>query len=812
MLISNNVNINKLQNVIIQEMKNIGIKYRSKKSSIKHLQNCTLVFGAQLGSVALCTVQCCGNYLQIPVILSELCSLLRANVHVEGLFRKAGSQARQREIKRQLELGRIMDGHHHPVDLASIMKLYLRALPEPIINHEVQEVLLRCCLQPAGQMGDSVLRALLLLPVLHIHILHYLMEFLKFVSSRHKDNLMDSHNLAIVLTPSVMPLPSAAPTQRLDHHVAVVKYLIENASLIGNISDGLLLQIEDEEGKEDEHRKKKRRSGSLTRMLSGLRKIVGGGDRSASKPLSSDALSTPVITKSASKRKLDSIQGFSAKSRKEVLKSLPQNSLAYTPIRPHGKKEHKKLRLSLISRSTAKSLPAESQTGKETSDSSQTSYELSPSFELLPRAIDLSDSKESDYVRISKHEYEEIKSRVSAIENRLSQEFSNIDDMQDINKADEQVKQVQTAYEKTLEEAAMLNSLSSDHIARRLSKELKIRQSAENKIIRSPSARKIGNIRRRSKEFGAKLTRNKSWNVSVTSQSGANQFYPYSGLKRGRPNTVTTGLPQLQVASTVITSSYDDKVMSVKSDSAPVTSNTSNAIDLNMPNNIPHAYCTRNQSKRSSSFHVNMLPEKSNKVIGDQKPVKWKNAASFLIRKELENNLQTGRASVNKLRSQNAGMVMAKAKLFDQLTDSDSSSKQSSESRLQVPKFARKPRVNNSYDSNTNKGISSQIPKLKDIQSLQNLKRAKVQSSISHNNHTPKKSAISPDVGSGGVKTPVTTPYIKKPLKVKSPHNFRTPNVEVRRTNAPMRAVHVTPRRQSPRIGAGRGRMPNHVG
>lgn len=34
---------------------------------------------------------------------------------------------------------------------------------------------------------------------------------------------MDSSNLAIVMAPSVMPLPAAASTQRLEHHVALVK-------------------------------------------------------------------------------------------------------------------------------------------------------------------------------------------------------------------------------------------------------------------------------------------------------------------------------------------------------------------------------------------------------------------------------------------------------------------------------------------------------------------------------------------------------------------------------------------------------------
>lgn len=115
----------------------------------------------------------------------------------------------------------------------------------------------------------------------------------------------------------------------------------------------------------------------------------------------------------------------------------------------------------------------------------------------------LSDQCEDDYVKIPKSEYEDIKNRVSAIESRISQEFGCIyNEENDITT--HAVNKVQTAYEKTLEEASIENTLTSDYLAKKLSKELKIRRSGEHKIIRSPSARKIGTIRRRSQD---KVTR-----------------------------------------------------------------------------------------------------------------------------------------------------------------------------------------------------------------------------------------------------------------------------------------------------------------
>ena len=61
---------------------------------------------------------------------------------------------------------------------------------------------------------------------------------------------------------------------------------------------------------------------------------------------------------------------------------------------------------------------------------------------------------------------------------------------------------VQGAYVKTLEESEklLLERTATEQLARQLSRGLRIRRSADQRVIRSPSARKIGAIRRRSRE------------------------------------------------------------------------------------------------------------------------------------------------------------------------------------------------------------------------------------------------------------------------------------------------------------------------
>lgn len=113
---------------------------------------------------------------------------------------------------------------------------------------------------------------------------------------------------------------------------------------------------------------------------------------------------------------------------------------------------------------------------------------------------EMGEKSEDEYVKIPKSEYEEIKNRVSAIESRISQEFKNISDEDLEILTCSPMSKVQNEYEKTLDQAGIGSFSSTDQLAKRLSRELKIRKSSEHKVLRSPSARKIGSLRRKSQD------------------------------------------------------------------------------------------------------------------------------------------------------------------------------------------------------------------------------------------------------------------------------------------------------------------------
>lgn len=485
------------------------------------------------------------------------------------------------------------------------------------------------------------------------------------------------------------------------------------------------------------------------------------------------------------------------------------------------------------------------------SETSISSEDLLTSSEHLFSAhdtIDLSpDMKQSDkdYVRISKQEYEEIKSRVSAIENRLSREFT------DVIPRVQPLQQVQNVYEQTLEEVAMLHCPSSDHLARRLSKELKIRPNEEAKIIRSPSARKIGTIRRRSKENITKIVRHKSWNVSSQSQSSHNtdRFYPYVGLsRRARTSTAKPDLElqksrvnewdasmsenstnnvsdvsqkyHLRKRSSLIPDYSTEKLISRiparRSLNITINNSWDNTASENSMNNTLNSTGKSDNSEKARCYQN--ITSRNRKPSPPQSQQKWRSAAAFFMNKtgEVEKTSQTGRPSVNKLRRQNAGAVLAKAKLFE------SSSDKSSERHDKVAHngFARKPRISGQQNK-PQKVVAHVKPKVQSVTSpsipirvARNVEVASNVPSKSYRLNVPNKNAVenwrnarktTPPVKnvvsppSMLMKTP-QIPVLKKPLC--TPKSSRLPALcnDLRKTNTPLKAVHVSPRRRSPRL------------
>ena len=72
----------------------------------------------------------------VPKFLSALCEFLRASpdrLDTEGIFRRSGSSARQRSLRHLMA---------SVIDVAGLLKQWLRELPEPIVPLQLQKLML----------------------------------------------------------------------------------------------------------------------------------------------------------------------------------------------------------------------------------------------------------------------------------------------------------------------------------------------------------------------------------------------------------------------------------------------------------------------------------------------------------------------------------------------------------------------------------------------------------------------------------------------------------------------------------------------
>ncbi|XP_030756674.1 uncharacterized protein LOC115882610 isoform X2 [Sitophilus oryzae] len=695
-----------IRNIAIQHLRKDGIKYRPKKG--RPPPQITR-YGKKFFKVPLVNLETetvtlsNGQQLTIPKRIHELCTYILSRVQTEGIFRKEGSKSRQNEIKLLLDRGCSLGDEHHVIDIAVVLKCFLRELPEPLIPSNYHELFLRCSI--VENKLESLLLSCLLLPSENLNVLSYLMQFFYEVAGYSSCNKMNFGNLSILVGPNIFPIDEKmVPKSSLmiTKICDITKLLIENSKNIGVIPDNIIEQVgQIREAESEKRRKNKRRSG----MFSGLKKIVSS--KSDEDLIGNNIVTPDLLTPTVSylkKRKAES--GLSLKKKKDVLTKLPDCALLNTPfsptrtpvsVNPNGLKTNSVLNLdpecdnihkekkmhwymrsksmkslkedeiptrrnslgakSLLERRWSAVSNAANLRKKKRNSCAGTKKELMLSQKNLGLKLE-----EPDYIRVPKVEYEDFKNRITEIERRISLELENAHTM-DTRTVETQkqlmdnnnIENVQTAYKKTLESASI--SPITDQLARRLSRDLRIRRSADNKIIRSPSARKIGSIRRRSTERekkGAQVVRNQSWHVGTVS------LIPRIEITRKKQDA-TDLTPTLQKSPAMSKRSLGLKPRSP-------TTFTGNA--KNLPQSSPQI--STNVSG-STSFDTTATSSDH-----------WISAEGFFTSPSSPQDVSAnGRASVAKLRSQNMGMVRAKARLFDNLKDCDSSisSNQSSQSQ-----------------------------------------------------------------------------------------------------------------------------------
>ncbi|XP_077595997.1 rho GTPase-activating protein 24-like [Stigmatopora nigra] len=146
----------------------------------------------------------------VPLVVEQCVAFIRERGLQEvGLFRQPGRSSLVKELQEAFDAGErpSFDSNTDVHTVASLLKLYLRQLPEPLVpfSHHKDFLLSGQKLLSDRMQGLDELRNLLQeLPVANFNLLKFICHFLNEVQSHSKGNKMSCHNLAMVFGPNIL--------------------------------------------------------------------------------------------------------------------------------------------------------------------------------------------------------------------------------------------------------------------------------------------------------------------------------------------------------------------------------------------------------------------------------------------------------------------------------------------------------------------------------------------------------------------------------------------------------------------------------
>ncbi|XP_034415431.1 rho GTPase-activating protein 22 [Cyclopterus lumpus] len=145
-----------------------------------------------------------------PLLVEQCVDFIRERgLDEEGLFRMPGQANLVKELQEAFDCGDkpLFDSNTDVHTVASLLKLYLRELPEPVIPFSKYEDFLSCAQLLAKEEEEGVQelgRQVNTLPLPNYNLLTYICKFLDEVQSYASENKMSVQNLATVFGPNIL--------------------------------------------------------------------------------------------------------------------------------------------------------------------------------------------------------------------------------------------------------------------------------------------------------------------------------------------------------------------------------------------------------------------------------------------------------------------------------------------------------------------------------------------------------------------------------------------------------------------------------
>lgn len=193
------------------------------------------VFGEQL------TVLVEKDGTPIPKVVTALIDyLVKTALAEEGLFRVTGFKSEMATLRQRAEAEEhfSLDGQPNLAhEVASLLKLFLRELPDPLFTFQLYDQFLGLADVPLAERPKRFQELLAQMPPAHQALARALLKLMYTVAANASENKMTPSNLSIVMSPNVFVANHGDPMRMVKESMsasAVFEYLISHYGLLFN--------------------------------------------------------------------------------------------------------------------------------------------------------------------------------------------------------------------------------------------------------------------------------------------------------------------------------------------------------------------------------------------------------------------------------------------------------------------------------------------------------------------------------------------------------------------------------------------------